>query len=229
MSEIPIEEQFVLRLPLDIAEQVRKEEKPSLKFIFRNDREASITYKDTHFDATLVDLPCILETYKTSDSKQFCKTADVCKMLVTGKAKKQHPNGLTPPLQQVRRRFRTRSTKANAVQEIETIVAKLIEADSRALKVEHEIVESDNDSDHSAFAHEVELGLFDELSVSEEEEEVNPELESLQREIKDLEEKINIKKQQIENAPNIIISNRFKEALNVLEADLEQKLKRVHE
>ena len=45
-------------------------------------RKGRIKFDDEIFEARLVDLPCIIESLKTTDKKMFYKTADICQMLV---------------------------------------------------------------------------------------------------------------------------------------------------
>lgn len=45
-------------------------------------RKGRLKFDDEIFEARLVDLPCIVESLKTTDKKMFYKTADICQMLV---------------------------------------------------------------------------------------------------------------------------------------------------
>lgn len=45
-------------------------------------RKGKIKFDEDVFEARLVDLPCIIESLKTSDKKTFFKTNDICQMLV---------------------------------------------------------------------------------------------------------------------------------------------------
>jgi TATA-binding protein-associated factor Taf7 len=45
-------------------------------------RKGQVKFDDDVFEARLVDLPCIIESLKTTDKKMFYKTADICQMLV---------------------------------------------------------------------------------------------------------------------------------------------------
>lgn len=45
-------------------------------------RKGRIKFDDEIFEARLVDLPCIIESLKTTDKKMFYKSADICQMLV---------------------------------------------------------------------------------------------------------------------------------------------------
>jgi transcription initiation factor TFIID subunit 7 len=45
-------------------------------------RKGRVKFDDEIFEARLVDLPCIIESLKTTDKKTFYKTGDICQMLV---------------------------------------------------------------------------------------------------------------------------------------------------
>ena len=45
-------------------------------------RKGRLRFDDTVFEARLLDLPCIVESLKTTDKKMFYKTGDICQMLV---------------------------------------------------------------------------------------------------------------------------------------------------
>ncbi|CAF1173209.1 unnamed protein product, partial [Didymodactylos carnosus] len=97
-------------------------------------RKGRVKFDDIVFKATLYDLPCIIESYKTFDRKTLYKIADISQLLVCRlpndhssseddekhknlsdiesktKKKKEHekkfqwPHGITPPLKNVRKR-----------------------------------------------------------------------------------------------------------------------------
>jgi transcription initiation factor TFIID subunit 7 len=138
-----VESQFILRMqPGEDCDLLRKsiEEKtigkpimqggPGVNFRFfdREGRRSMITIQGRYYAATMVELPCVVESMKSWNKKDWVKTADVCQMLlVLGRvsneeeAKKfplprevnnsahQYPHGLTPPMHWARkRRFRPR-------------------------------------------------------------------------------------------------------------------------
>lgn len=165
----PVEEHFILRMPplpdpatesLKVALKNR-ENMSDFAFEFHDARHATVSWKGERFRARLVDLPCIIESQKTLDSKQFYKTADISQMLVVeGRVKDdvappipslppdklsapefEWPDGLTPPLQNVRKlRFRKR-VKRYDVEAIERKVLKLLEKDLQALNVSFDLVD----------------------------------------------------------------------------------------
>lgn len=116
--------------------------------------------------AKVVDLPTIIESLKTIDSKSFYKTADICQMVICkeeedqvttdeeapNKSKKKDPNkvdkkflwmhGITPPLKNVRRRRYRKTLKKKFVEqpEIEKEVKRLLRIDNDAASVKWEII-----------------------------------------------------------------------------------------
>jgi transcription initiation factor TFIID subunit 7 len=131
-----------------------------MKFLHAEGRRAVVTIRGNHYAATLVDLPCIIEGMKSWDKRGWWKSADICQMLlVFAPIKKeeeaktielpkqvdrntwQYPHGITPPMYNARkRRFRKRISRT-AIEAVEDAVEKLLEADARADKIRHEIIE----------------------------------------------------------------------------------------
>lgn len=167
-SVIDLEQHFILRMPPGPAEQLRKDVEegvPTLKDtlfleVQQDMRHGCVRYGSNLFKARLVDLPCIIETQKTTDYKTFYKCADISQMLICmsdddssgedddnkkakDKEKKYNWNhGITPPLKNVRkRRFRKTLKKKHADQpDIEKEVKKLLRQDSEAIDVKWEVV-----------------------------------------------------------------------------------------
>ncbi|KAJ1058028.1 hypothetical protein K5549_015253 [Capra hircus] len=85
-----LENQFILRLPVEHASIVRKmvhsgtsAMKNKLKIdLFSDARRAVVEVDNVSLAAKLVDLPCVIGSLKTLDKKSFYKTADVSQMLV---------------------------------------------------------------------------------------------------------------------------------------------------
>ncbi|XP_005901082.1 transcription initiation factor TFIID subunit 7-like [Bos mutus] len=85
-----LENQFILRLPMEHASTVRKmvhsgssSMKNKLKIdLFSDTRHAIVEVDNVSLAAKLVDLPCVIGSLKTLDRKSFYKTADVSQMLV---------------------------------------------------------------------------------------------------------------------------------------------------
>lgn len=161
-----IESQFVLRMQpgpdCDILRKAIEEKRvgrpkteggQSVRFRFfdREGRRSLVSIGNNHYAAAMVDLPCVIESMKSWNKKDWVKTADICQMLLVlgpvkdpEEAKKyplpreidphkhQYPHGLTPPMHYVRkRRFRPRQSY-HEIEQREAQVNALIEADERA-------------------------------------------------------------------------------------------------
>ncbi|XP_064637048.1 transcription initiation factor TFIID subunit 7-like [Lineus longissimus] len=170
---LDVEQQFILRLPpgpaMALAHDVESGAmnlKDKLFIEMQPDQKHGLVrYGNDMFHSKLVDLPCILESLKTTDNKTFYKTAEICQMLIcsvdednsqdeTESPKKKdkdkkylYPHGLTPPLKNVRkRRFRKTLKKRYTEQpDIEKEVKRLFRTDNEAVHVKWEIVTDDDD------------------------------------------------------------------------------------
>ncbi|KAL4393455.1 hypothetical protein S83_003810 [Arachis hypogaea] len=120
-----MEEQFILRVPPSIAERIERllnegndasssSEDKSLDLSFSEDgRSGTFVIGNEHFPASLLDLPCVVESYKTYDDNSLIKTADIGQMIMVRESGDAAPDvieyrhGLTPPMRDARkRRFR---------------------------------------------------------------------------------------------------------------------------
>ncbi|XP_008458871.1 transcription initiation factor TFIID subunit 7 [Cucumis melo] len=117
-----MEEQFVLRVPPSVAERIERllnenassSEDASLDLSFSEDgRSGTFAIGDDHFPASLLDLPCVVESYKTYDDTVLIKAADIGQMIMVREPGDPAPDsteyrhGLTPPMRDARkRRFR---------------------------------------------------------------------------------------------------------------------------
>lgn len=110
------ESQYILRLPTPLVEPMRLalssqkrrdaagEEKKttSFKVHFKDERNATFIVDGKEYPASLMDLPCLVETHKTADKRTFYKSGDLHQMLVVrmpgDPAPKDHllKQGLTP-------------------------------------------------------------------------------------------------------------------------------------
>lgn len=83
-----MEEQFILRVPPSVAERIEhllnetndpsSSEEKSLDLSFSEDgRSGSFMIGNDRFPASLLDLPCVVESYKTYDDSSLIKTADI--------------------------------------------------------------------------------------------------------------------------------------------------------
>uniref|UniRef100_A0A803MN94 TAFII55 protein conserved region domain-containing protein n=1 Tax=Chenopodium quinoa TaxID=63459 RepID=A0A803MN94_CHEQI len=114
-----MEEQFILRVPPSIAERIEQllnedpssSEDKSLDLSFTEDgRSGTFMIGDERFPASLLDLPCVTESYKTYDDSVLIKTADIGQMILVREGNDNPPDtveyrhGLTPPMRDARRR-----------------------------------------------------------------------------------------------------------------------------
>jgi transcription initiation factor TFIID subunit 7 len=155
------EEHFILRLP----PALKKELSPLTPEGFsniqiqtkENSRHGKLTYKNVQYNTVLCDLPCIVESSKTIDNKQFYKTADISQIMLvkplteSTNAEKQRDyqfeHGLTNPLIDVRtNRFRKRMSK-KVIEIVEMQVEKLLQKDLDSEDVRWEVHENTNDLD----------------------------------------------------------------------------------
>ncbi|ORY52960.1 hypothetical protein BCR33DRAFT_845225 [Rhizoclosmatium globosum] len=153
----PVEEHIILRIqnaPLaaklkDLA--VKREPMDDLSILMHGPRKGTLKYSNDKFPATLVDLPCIIESQKTWDNRQLYKICDISQMLVVDDPANPipeettdeyvWPHGISAPLQYVRkRRFRKRISK-RAIENVEREVERLLKADAEAIQVERDLVE----------------------------------------------------------------------------------------
>lgn len=180
-SAYTFEENFIIRFPASVANILREEIKENscpgnLSIKFTDTRHAIVTYNERSFSALLVDLPSIIESHKTLDHAQYYKTADIHQMLIIfdpdateskGFCSQietdfqfQWPDGITPPLKNVRiRRFghesfqgqlgsgpsiKGREATTLALEEIENAVQKLVDADDSAHESHFTLYDSSN-------------------------------------------------------------------------------------
>ncbi|KAI4345319.1 hypothetical protein L6164_012451 [Bauhinia variegata] len=121
---IAMEEQFILRVPPSVAERIESllnessssssSDDKSLDLSFSEDgRSGTFVIGNDSFPASLLDLPCVVESYKTYDDSCLIKTADIGQMIMVREPGDAAPevieyrHGLTPPMRDARkRRFR---------------------------------------------------------------------------------------------------------------------------
>lgn len=177
---VELENQFIMKLPEEPASALRtaiKSGASNLKerlFIqLEPDKSSNTQYlRRGHvqfdgwtFTSRLVDLPTVLESHKTIDSKTFYKTADIAQMLMCKEGegwsddeegspvkKKKDPNkvdkkylyphGIGPPLKNCRKRRFRKTLKKKYVEapEIEKEVKRLLRVDNDAVSVKWEVI-----------------------------------------------------------------------------------------
>ncbi|KAF9613830.1 hypothetical protein IFM89_033193 [Coptis chinensis] len=114
-----MEEQFILRVPPSVAERIdlllsenaSSSEDKSLDLSFSEDgRTGTFVIGNDHFPASLLDIPGIVESYKTYDDNVLIKTADIGQIIMVkedggnGPDGIEYRHGLTPPMRDARRR-----------------------------------------------------------------------------------------------------------------------------
>ncbi|CAI9770502.1 unnamed protein product [Fraxinus pennsylvanica] len=114
-----MEEQFILRVPPAVAERIERllndptssSDDKSLDLSFSDDgRTGSFVIGNDQFSASLLDLPTVVESYKTFDDSALIKTADIGQMIMVTEDGDSVPDtveyrhGLTPPMRDARRR-----------------------------------------------------------------------------------------------------------------------------
>ncbi|XP_022222967.2 transcription initiation factor TFIID subunit 7 [Drosophila obscura] len=176
---IELESHFIMRVPKEMADTVHEAiQAGNIKDRLSIQLDQDLRYGEVRLDdqllyTKLVDLPTVVESYKTIDNKSFYKSADICQILICkeepdeetekespNKNKKKDPNkvdkkylwphGITPPCKNVRkRRFRKTLKKKNVeAPEIEKEVKHLLRIDNEAVRVDYEIInEEDKPSD----------------------------------------------------------------------------------
>lgn len=208
-----LENQFILRLLSPQASVLREairqgqtniKDRLAIQLDFTNDkddmRNGVITFDTIMYRARFMDMPTIMETWKTIDGKNFYKTADVCQMLMVReeedppeeedpKKKRRDPNkvdkkylwphGYTPPLKNVRkRRFRKTLRKKNLdLPEIEKEVKRLLRTDNEATSIRWEVVREEDEKKNNADTNLSSSNLDEQLfggALSSSDDEVGP-------------------------------------------------------
>ncbi|XP_010462375.1 PREDICTED: transcription initiation factor TFIID subunit 7 [Camelina sativa] len=117
-----MEEQFILRVPPSVSERIDRllseeastSDEIPLDLCFSEDgRSGTFMIGNEEFPASLLDLPAVVESFKTYDDCALVKTADIGQMIMVREPGDPAPNtveyrhGLTPPMKDARkRRFR---------------------------------------------------------------------------------------------------------------------------
>lgn len=155
-----MEEQFILRVPPNVAERIERllnennassSEDKSLDLQFSDDgRSGTFVIGDEHFPASLLDLPAVVESYKTYDDNSLVKTADIGQMIMVRESGDAAPDviecrhGLTPPMRDARKRRFRREPDLNPelVSRVEKDLLKII-AGGTAENIDVEVAEQE--------------------------------------------------------------------------------------
>lgn len=175
---VELEAQFIIRLPEEpgkvLSELIKSGENFKNRFsiqVHDDMRHGEVRLDHWLLYAKIVDLPTIIESWKSIDRKSLYKCADICQMMLCKeeldpiveeesptknkrkdplKVDKKYlwPHGITPPTKNVRkRRFRkTLRKKCTEAPEIEKEVKRLLRADNEAASVTWEVVTEDEGS-----------------------------------------------------------------------------------
>lgn len=117
-------------------------------------RTGSFKIGGDSFPAALLDMPCVLETYKTYDDNVLIKTADIGQMIMVREEKDPIPenieyrHGFTPAMRDARRRRFRREPDLNPdlVQKVEQDLISIMQGGT-AQDVDVEVVEQEEDAD----------------------------------------------------------------------------------
>ncbi|KAM5582287.1 transcription initiation factor TFIID subunit 7 [Rosa sericea] len=160
-----MEEQFVLRVPPSVAERLDRllsenasSDDKSLDLSFEEDgRSGTFVIGNDRFPASLLDLPTVVESYKTYDDSVLIKTADIGQMIMVRDPNDPAPDtveyrhGLTPPMRDARKRRFRREPDLNPelVQRVEEDLLN-ISAGGPADNVDIEVAEQEKNRDGKA-------------------------------------------------------------------------------
>lgn len=227
-----MEDHFILRLPsklkAEVEEEMRRSVPPTSEIEVRSDGQMFYKHRNRRYETQIVKLPCIVESYKTFDNKQFCKIADISTLVVVKENGEQldmrmlQSSGLTPPMKYVRqRRFRKRKVLQHTVEDAEGKIRELLEKDARA--VETTIIYHDSEAEEEVknIVEEIEASLFAERAPAVEkpaaEEAPPPQDEDVSAdEVSEIDKKIARLEEAIKIAVNPILKKRFVDSLNEL-------------
>ncbi|XP_073394987.1 transcription initiation factor TFIID subunit 7-like isoform X2 [Physcomitrium patens] len=117
-------------------------------------RSAIFTIGEDHFPTSLLDLPCVIESYKTYDDNVLIKTADIGQIILVQEEGlpvpegPEYKHGLTPAMRDARRRRFRREPDLNPdlVQQVENDLQSIM-AGGTARDVDVEVVEQEADED----------------------------------------------------------------------------------
>ena len=169
----------------------------SMRFFTKDARRSMVAVQGRYYAACMVDLPCIIESMKSWDKKGWYKSADISQMLYVFKqvsseeeAKTcdlprevdqrtwQWPDGLTPPMKNVRkRRFRKRANYKQ-IEKVEEEIERQLALDEECKRqggtVEFNIIDRDAEEEEESSEEEVQ----DVEEIYEEDDEAGEEEES---------------------------------------------------
>lgn len=156
-----MEEQFILRVPPSVTERIERllnenassSEDGALDLSFSEDgRSGTFVIGNESFPASLLDLPAVVESYKTYDDNVLIKTADIGQIIIVNEEGDPAPegveyrHGITPPMRDARRRRFRREPDLNPelVQRVEKDLLNIMSgATARAAAVKPDVVRTE--------------------------------------------------------------------------------------
>jgi transcription initiation factor TFIID subunit 7 len=233
-----MEKQFILRLHESIRHIVDLRE---ATLDITSGKSVVLRHRSKEYPGIVVRLPCIVESQKTMDGKQYYKVADISTLVVVyphsdfdfdRERELLETSGLTAPMKFVKcRRFRKKPSLTEYVEGIEKKISELLARDMQARTVE--IVtkgEKEISDELDILAAEIENRL---VESAEEKREPPPEAVPVagrfSEEIEELEKSVEEKRKQMESALNPILQKRFQGQLEGLERQLTDLRKRQSE
>ncbi|CAN7084432.1 hypothetical protein Bca4012_099007 [Brassica carinata] len=164
-----MEEQFILRVPPSVSERIDRllsdeastSDDIPLDLCFSEDgRSGTFVIGNEEFPASLLDLPAVVESFKTYDDSALVKTADIGQMIMVRGPGDPAPNtveyrhGLTPPMKDARKRRFRREPDLNPelVQRVERDLLNILSGGTmgNANEQQEETVANENTSDNNA-------------------------------------------------------------------------------
>lgn len=136
-----LEKQFVLRVPLEIADKIR-EQQVQCELEFKAGGIVNLSIGGHNLKGQIHSLPCVLETQKSLDGSNFFKSGDIGQIIVVSAEEPTlNPlttltSGLTPPTKDIqRRRWRT-PPDSSLLAEREREVLRAIRGGADQLEIE---------------------------------------------------------------------------------------------
>mmetsp|Transcript_18471 Transcript_18471/g.23518 ORF Transcript_18471/g.23518 Transcript_18471/m.23518 type:complete len:524 (+) Transcript_18471:29-1600(+) len=172
-----MEEHILLRVPEHLRDRIKNVINPidptatvgeEMKYVAENSRDFIFIIGEDQYYATLIDLPCIVETQKTMDQVSYYKTGDIGQMLLVhnarvgeeprpgtvgispGERKFAAEDGLTPPMKEIKTRFGSLHPPKDVDPEI------LGQIDKELVDLEADLVKRERSTDEHAKPFEYE-------------------------------------------------------------------------
>lgn len=234
-----LDEHFFLSLPPSAVPKVREflnSGNVDISFNFVDNRNATIYVSQLVIPAVLVDLPCISETFKAHDNRQFYKLCDCSKMLLglesddkfsveqkvslLKDANYRWPSGLSPPLFNCRNtRFRRPRFDRDKLQAIEAAVDDICKRDRHAISTEYRLVSMVPQMEtENKYSEELRRELSEILPMAASPSQSNTQEANIATDLSALSEEIKAKQKEIDEAKNPIMKQRIQSKIAELMA-----------